>query len=44
MNAKSRKSCVSIETKLEAIKSSIKGEIIKKIGFRICVGEVTAGD
>jgi len=37
MNAKSKKKCVFIETKLEAIKSFIKGEIIKKNGFRLCV-------
>jgi len=31
MNAKSRRNCVSIETKHEAIKSFVKGEIIKKM-------------
>jgi hypothetical protein len=30
MNAKSRRNCVSIETKLEAVKSFVEDEIIKK--------------
>jgi hypothetical protein len=33
MNAKSRKNCVFIETKLEAIKNFIKGEIIKNLAL-----------
>jgi hypothetical protein len=33
MNAKSRRNCVFIETKLEAVKSSVKGEIIQKMAL-----------
>jgi hypothetical protein len=33
MNAKSRRNCVSIETKLEAVKHFVEGEIIQKMAL-----------